>query len=162
MSGLKASRRHSELYVVLDTCVLLRALGDVVPYTEVRERMASKGDIVAVSKDILKEYRGKAKKEGMTPLILQRKLQELENAGKLRNIPRSKVELVRIERKPNDPKDEKFLAVAAAIRARCIISIDPHLLDLDPYECDRMQIRILRPEDYDSRPLCSHSLISLL
>jgi len=84
----------------------------------------------------------------MSSYILKGKLQEINKAGKLKTIETSKLKLVKIEKKPNDETDVKFLEAAAAIRARCIITMDPQLLNLDPYECDQTQIRVLRPEAY--------------
>ena len=136
------------MYVVLDTCVLLPALGDAGRFREVRERIVSKCDVVAVSKDILKEYVGKAYTGGMSSYILKGKLQEFNRAGKLKTIETSKLKLVKIEKKPNDETDVKFLVAAVAVRARCIITMDPQLLNLDPYECDQTQIRIFAPEVY--------------
>ena len=136
------------MYVVLDTCVLLPALGDAGRLREVRERIVSKCDVVTVSKDTLKEYVGKAYTGGMSSYILKGKLQEINKAGKLKTIETSKLKLVKIEKKPNDETDVKFLVAAVAVRARCIITMDPQLLNLDPYECDQTQIRIFAPEVY--------------
>jgi len=128
--------------------VLLPALGDAGRLREVRERIVSKCDVVTVSKDILKEYVGKAYTGGMSSYILKGKLQEFNKAGKLKTIETSKLKLVKIEKKPNDETDVKFLVAAVAVRARCIITMDPQLLNLDPYECDQTQIRIFAPEVY--------------
>jgi len=132
---------------VLDTCVLLRALGNG-DYKEVTERILSKCDIVASSKDALDECKGKVHRHGMTLLILQTELQKLEKPGKLKIIQWSKLKDITIRKKPADKDDEKFLVVAAAAGAKCIITTDKGLLDLDPYEHDQTQIRVLRPEDY--------------
>jgi len=84
----------------------------------------------------------------MSSYILKGKLQEINKAGKLKTIETSKLKLVKIEKKPNDETDVKFLVAAVAVRARCIITMDPQLLNLDPYECDQTQIRIFAPEVY--------------
>jgi putative PIN family toxin of toxin-antitoxin system len=45
---------------------------------------------------------------------------------------------------PEDPEDDKLVAVALAGTAEAIITNDRHLLALDPYK----QVRILRPADF--------------
>ena len=136
------------MYVVLDTCVLLRALGDAGIYRKVREHILEVCDVIASSKEILKECRAKASTQGMPPTILEIRLQEIKDCTKLKVIPKSKLQLQRIRKKPGDSYDEKFLVAAVAVRAGCIITTDHGLLKLDPYGLDRTSIRVLRPEDY--------------
>jgi predicted nucleic acid-binding protein len=45
---------------------------------------------------------------------------------------------------PDDPEDDKLLAVAIAAGADVIVSSDRHLLGLDPYG----SVRILRPAEF--------------
>jgi putative PIN family toxin of toxin-antitoxin system len=45
---------------------------------------------------------------------------------------------------PDDPEDDKLVAVAVAGAAKAIITNDHHLLSLDPYH----HLRILRPAEF--------------
>ena len=46
-----------------------------------------------------------------------------------------------------DPKDDKFLEAALAVRADCIVSGDADLLDMTSFE----EIPILRPAEFLAR-----------
>jgi uncharacterized protein len=46
-----------------------------------------------------------------------------------------------------DPKDDKFLEAALAAQADCIVSGDPDLVDMSPFE----EIPILRPAEFLAR-----------
>jgi putative PIN family toxin of toxin-antitoxin system len=55
-----------------------------------------------------------------------------------------RVEPIEAVRKCQDPKDDKYLALAAAGSADVIVSSDTHLLSMDPWR----GIRILTPANY--------------
>ena len=134
--------------VVLDTCVTIRALGNAGKYRELRESIVKKCDKIAFSKEIRKEWIGQTAKAGMSPSFLIAQLEKLESVGKLKFIGKSKLQLVELNRRPTDKYDEKFLTIALATKAKCIITTDPHLLELDPYKWNGTDMRIFRPEDY--------------
>lgn len=147
-NGRKVSKRTSQLYVVLDTCVAIRALGERSQYHQLREAIVKKCDVIASSREIVKEWDGKAGKTGMTALILRRKMQELKDIRKITIVEKSRLQLVELERAADDKYDNKFLTVGMAVKAGCIISTDHRLLQLDPYKYDQTQMRIVRPNEY--------------
>ncbi len=136
------------MYVVLDTCVAIRALADDSPYRELREKIVRKCDVVAISTETLKEWKAKSHEGGMTPQILQRKArEELQSRKKLKKIGESKLQLVVVEKKASDNFDNKFLRLSIAAGAPYLFTTDRGLLEMDPYEYDGMQMRIIRPDD---------------
>jgi uncharacterized protein len=55
-----------------------------------------------------------------------------------------RIEPIEIVRECHDPKDDKYLALAAAGSADVIVSSDAHLLSMDPWR----GIRIVSPADF--------------
>lgn len=139
--------------MVLDTMVLLRMFTDKSPYVDVLERIKEKCNKIVFSTPIHKEWRSKAYAEGMSALLVIRKLEELRQINKLKKCKKTLIDEARklIEskkcRKPTDHDDLKFVEVALAEKA-ILISKDSHLLNLNPYNCGEIDLKIISPEDY--------------
>lgn len=90
----------------------------------------------------------------MTFLILERKIKELERLGKTKDVRRTDLDNARARilcehlPLPTDAFDNKFIEAAVACGARYVITTDPSLLTLDPYEHDAVNIRIVEPHTY--------------
>src|SRR5208282_6322917 len=99
--------------------------------------------------EVLKEWKSKAHEGGMTSQILQRKAEEgfrLQSRRKLKKIGEAKLQLAVVKRQAPDTFDNKFLKLSIAIEAGYLFTIDNGLLNMDPYEYDGKQTRIIRPE----------------
>jgi putative PIN family toxin of toxin-antitoxin system len=136
-------------YVVLDTCVFTRLEGK---YSKVFECIQRSGEIIAVSKEVLKEYVMQAEAD---ILIFQSFLQELMNNGRMKNINRSYIEakLKRVRRRralayPQDTQDSKWVELAVSTGATHILSTDPDLLSLPPNPCNNHNVKCIDPQSY--------------
>jgi predicted nucleic acid-binding protein len=153
MNGLKRLTRP-DIFIVVDTMVFLKALGDVNPYSDALDCIKRICNRIALSTEIHREYKCKVTSEGMTFLILERKIKELERLGKTKDVRRTDLDNAKasILRKhlplPTDAFDNKFIEAAVACGARYVITTDPSLLSLDPYEHDGLNLRIVEPHTY--------------
>jgi predicted nucleic acid-binding protein len=109
-------------------------------------------DVIAVTKEILKEYEGRAKP---TKLLLLAFLQSLEYKGKLRSFGRSFVEAglrrhenIRQVNYPSHTPDRKWIKTAIAVRARYVLSTNDHLLRTAPNRCNSDDIEVVEPFQY--------------
>ena len=133
--------------------VLLRALAGKSPHVDVLERIKEICNKVLFSTPILREWICKAFAEGMTSVILLRKLEEIRKDNKMKKCGGTSIDKARkmINRqrcmKPTDRDDLKFVEVALATGA-VLVTCDPHLLVLNPYVCGRRRLKIMTPEDY--------------
>jgi len=143
-----------DIFVVVDTMVFLKALGDVNPYSDALNCIKRICNRIALSTEIHREYKCKVTSEGMTFLILERKIKELERLGKTKDVRRTDLDNARARilcehlPLPTDAFDNKFIEAAVACGARYVITTDPSLLTLDPYEHDAVNIRIVEPHTY--------------
>ena len=134
-------------FITLDTMVFIRLQG-VHNYT--LKCIMSNSDVIAVTKKILNEYRGRAKP---SILILQSFLKRLQQKGKIRIFKRSFIQS-RIKRHrtrvnyPSDHRDRKWINVIIAVRGTHIITTDDHLLRLAPNRCGGHTINIVEPDQY--------------
>jgi len=136
-------------YVLVDTCVLTKMGGE---YRTTLDCLSITEDIIAVTKEILKEYEGRAYP---SRLILQAFLQDLEGKGKLKHFNRSRIkaslrrhENHRTINYPSHPPDRKWIEVAIAISAKYIISINEHLLRIPPNRYDNETLEVVDPSEY--------------
>lgn len=135
--------------ILIDTMVFIRLLG---VYKETFECILSNTDVIVVTKEILKEYSGRAYS---SRLILQSFLRRLEHKGKIRKIGRSYVESkirrhqnVRRINYPSHNRDKKWINIIIAVRGKYIITINSHLLRLAPNRCDGHNVDIVNPNQY--------------
>jgi putative PIN family toxin of toxin-antitoxin system len=144
----------SKGYVILDTCVVLRALAGKSPYSNTLYRIKEICDTISFSNRIQKEYLNKAHKSGLTGLFLISEFDKLKRCKKLKKINHTSIINARkeIQKKklplPNDKDDIKFVEAAIAKKAKYIITTDTTLLDLDPYRIKNGTIRIIEPIEY--------------
>ena len=136
------------MYIVVDTHVFNRALGGISEYWDVLERIREQCNIIACSKEIIKEYLGRARSGGMEQLIVQRKIEDLKQIKKVKVFKKSKCDHVNLRKIPSHQPDEKFVRVAVASSARYIISKNKHLTDLNPYDFEDTHIEIIEPKEY--------------
>jgi predicted nucleic acid-binding protein len=142
------------VFVVVDTMVLLKALGNIKPYSEALDCIKKVCNRIALSTEIHREYKCKVTSEGMTYTILERKIKELERIGKTKEVHRTDLDhaKTRIQNGnlplPTDTFDHKFVEAAIACGAEYIITTDPSLLALDPYDHDTTHFRIVEPSRY--------------
>jgi predicted nucleic acid-binding protein len=134
-------------YILVDTCVFLRLPTD---YKQTFDCFLVTSDVIAITKQILNEYGPRAY---TSKLILQSFLQDLKGKNKLAFFKQSYVEarLSRHHRNINYPshiKDKKWVNLAIAIRANCIISKNSHLLDLPPIKTNDEFIETILPSQY--------------
>lgn len=109
-------------------------------------------DIIAISKKILKEYKGRAY---TSKLILQSFLLQLQHKGKLKYFKQSLVN-ARVRRYKNSrsvkypphKKDKKWIEVAIAVEARYIISTNEHLLKTAPNRFNNDLVETIEPCRY--------------
>lgn len=133
--------------------VLLRMFSGKPPYIDVLEKIKEKCNRIVFSTSINKEWRSKAHAEGMSALIILRKLEELEQIKKLKKCKQTLIgkaqKLIQTKkcRKPTDHDDLKFVEVALAEKA-ILITKDRVLLSLNPYNCGKITLKIVSPEDY--------------
>jgi predicted nucleic acid-binding protein len=99
----------------------------------------------------MKEYIGRTHAPDL--LILQAFIQDLRNNGKWRSFDTSSInsnfrrrERVRIIHYPSHSKDKKWIRVAVAIQASCIISTNGHLLEVPPNRTNGDTIEIVDPD----------------
>jgi predicted nucleic acid-binding protein len=100
-------------------------------------------------------------------MILERKVKELERVGKTKDVHRTNLgnAKARIANEnlplPTDTFDHKFIEAAVACGARYIITTDPSLLVLDPYDHDAVHLRIVEPSRYvlENCNLCDSTLV---
>ena len=136
-------------YISVDTMVFIRLEG---VHKNTLNCIMSNADIIAVTKEILNEYSGRAYSG---TLILLSFLKRLEQEGKIRKFGRSLVR-ARIKRHqnvrrinyPSHPKDKKWIEIIIAVRGKYIITCNSHLLGLRPNRCDGHTIDIVEPDDY--------------
>jgi len=139
--------------VVLDTMVLLRMFTDKSPYVDVLKRIKEECNKIIFSTHIVREWRTKAYVAGMSSLIVLRKLEELRQIKKLKRCNKAPIDRARKLiankkcKKPIDLDDLKFVEVALARKAD-LITRDPILLNLNPYNCGKFRLKIMSPEDY--------------
>ncbi len=126
------------LKVIIDTNILIDAMGDNFSYTWKIIDLVLQGKIKAVASDkILKENR----------LIIERNIIKESDRQKLEKFF-ANVEVIKVNKKINiikdDPEDNKFIECADQIKADYIISSDAHLLRLEKYK----NTKILHPKDF--------------
>jgi len=136
--------------ILIDTSVFIRLKGI---YEETCDCIMETCDIIAITKEILKEYEGRAHSSPL--FLLQPFLRELKNKDKLAYFKRSLIvsrvkrhENVRRISYPAHNKDRKWIKVAIAVRAKHIISTNSHLLQLAPNRCNDDTIGIVEPSQY--------------
>ncbi len=128
-------------YFVIDTNVLVSAVVFFSKKPEQAIAICLHLGTVALSKEIESEYRGtlsENKFDKYLPVIdrerwLNSFVKECRHAE-----PAQSVKICR------DPDDDKFLSLALALGAACIITGDPDLLTLHPFQ----NIPILKPADF--------------
>lgn len=137
-------------YILVDTSIFIRLKGI---YQSTFDCILETCDVIAYTKEILNEYKGRARSSILFHLLPF--LRELENRGKLGFFARSLVvsrvrrhENVRRINYPPHNKDRKWIKVAIAIRAKYIISTNNHLLRLVPNRCNDDIIEIIQPFQY--------------
>jgi putative PIN family toxin of toxin-antitoxin system len=127
--------------IVLDTNVLVAAAYAPASASRTIVEACLRGELAAiVSAETVREHRH----------ILQRAIRSGDYRQRLDELLLSSetVVLKRMPRHvPDDPEDDKFLAVARAGRANWIVTNDHHLLTLDPY----WDVRIVRPNTFVQR-----------
>jgi len=147
-NGLRAL---SDTKIVMDTNTFLRALAEVTGYVEALNTIKKFRHIIIASKEIVKEYEGRAKIFG-TRYMLNLRIIELKNSSKLEIIKRSRIQgklhNLNLRRMPSHKRDSKFVILAAVECAKYILSKDHHLLDLHPYHFDDNHVDILEPLAY--------------
>jgi putative PIN family toxin of toxin-antitoxin system len=154
-NGLKKLTRP-DVFVVVDTMVFLKGLGNVKPHSEALDCIKKVCNRIALSTEIHREYKCKVTSEGMTSTILERKIKELERMGKTRDVHRVEIDRAQARireedlRLPTDAFDHKFIITAIACGASYIITTDPSLLVLDPYHYNTLPIRVVEPITYVS------------
>lgn len=137
-------------FILVDTSVFIRLKGI---YKETYDCILATCDIIAYTKEILKEYKGRAHSSPLFHLLPF--LQELKNTGKLayfeRSLIVSRVRRHENRRRINYPahnKDRKWIKAAIAVKAKHIISTNDHLLQLAPNRCNDDTIGIVEPSQY--------------
>jgi len=137
-------------YILVDTSVFIRLKG---VYKETLDCILATCDVIAYTKEILNEYKGRAHSSllfHLRPFLL-----ELRNKGKLDSFRSSFVDS-RVRRHENikrinypvHNKDKKWIKAAIAIRAKYIISTNRHLLEVVPNRCNDDIIEIIEPSQY--------------
>lgn len=142
--------------VVFDTNVFVRCI-DERGFKDALKRLIKKCDKIVISKKILiKEWKNYILMKGIPPSgTFRRRVDELRRIKKLKIIGKSKINAkqknIRLNRKPDDKSDVKFLNLAIIEGAKYIITRDRHLLDLHPiyYDNRKKRIDIIRPEEYE-------------
>lgn len=136
--------------------IFLRALAGKPPSVIVLEKIKEICNKILISSPIAKELRSKAYVEGMSSLIILRKLKEFRQIKKLKKCKKTSIDKARklIDsencKKPTDRSDLKFIEAALAEKA-ILITKDHVLLNLNPYNCGKISLRIISPEEYLSR-----------
>ena len=154
-SGLRRLSK-TDVFVVIDTMVFLKALGGISPHSEALDCLKRICNRIVSTTGVLREYKCKVTAEGMTTIILFRKIKELERIGKIKDVHRTQLDqaktLIRTEELPlpTDSFDHKFFEAAIACKARYIITTDPSSLDLNPYCHSSIDMKIVTPEAYVS------------
>lgn len=139
--------------VVLDTMIFLRMFSEKSAYSDILRKIMKNCNKIIVSTKIVKEWRSKSNTMGMSSVIILRKLKELSEVHKIKKCTEASIDKVRrlINEKrckrPNDKYDMKFIEVAIASRA-FLLTEDHHLLDLEPYNCGKKNLRIMSSSDY--------------
>lgn len=142
------------MFVVMDTMVFLKALGEISPYSEALNCLKKICNRIAITTEILREYKCKVTAEGMTSVILMRKIRELERIGKIKDVYRTQLNhaktLIQTTNLPlpTDSFDHKFFEAAIACKARYIVTTDPGSLNLNPYNHPPADMKIVTPTEY--------------
>jgi len=134
----------------VDTSVFIRLKG---AYESTFDCILETCDVIAYTKEILNEYKGRAHSSLL--FHLRPFLRELNDRGKLAFFRRSLV-VSRVKRQenirrinyPSHNKDRKWVKTAIAIGAKYIISTNTHLLQLAPNRCNDHMIEIVEPSQY--------------
>ena len=131
------------LKAVIDTSVFISGLISTNGSPRrIIDAMNNNSFIPVVSADTLKE---------LTEVVIRAKfhtkINKQEATTLIENIHRNAI-LIRpldpLKGASADPKDDRFLAAAFAVRANCIVSLDSHLLDLKIFR----GIPIIRPKEF--------------
>lgn len=137
--------------VVLDANIFIRGMRGGIYYSII-EKIIKKGDIIKMTKKIIKEYTGASK---MFVRSLLRRIKELEDIRIIKIIGQRKIDakIKRIKSKrkmrlPSHSKDVKYIYLAWVERVKCIISNNGHLRDLHPYSFQSIGFDIIGPEEY--------------
>ena len=135
-------------YIVVDTCVFTRLDGI---YRVVLGCFLGTDDVIAYSKEVLNEYKGRAP----DLLILMGFITRLTNAEKIKMFKRSYIDShvkrysrVRRINYPSHNRDRKWVNIAIAVIAKYIISTDSHLLNILPNHIENDIIKIIKPSQY--------------
>lgn len=157
MNSFESGRRRlgrPDVFVVIDTMVFLKGIAGISPCSEALSCLKKICNRIALTSEIRREYKCKVTAEGMTSLILMRKMRELERLSKTKDIHQTQLNQAKttIEKEhlplPADTHDHKFFEAAIACSARYIITSDHSSLALDPYARSPADIRIVKPTTY--------------
>jgi len=141
-------------FIVVDTCVFLRLRGI---YEETYHCFMRSGnpDVIAVTREIIKEYKGRCRSSGLDLIVLRTFLQALEEKGKIRNFRQSRINsIIRSHERSNTVnypchnKDRKWIRVSVAVRARYIVTTDGILLKTPPNRCNDDVVEVIFPCQY--------------
>jgi len=140
----------------MDTMAFLKALGDISPFSDALNCLMKICNRIAITREVLREYKCKVTAEGMTNIILMRKIKELERIGKTKEVYRTQLNQARTLIQtanlplPTDSFDHKFFEAGIACNARYIITSDRGSLDLNPYDHPPINMKIVTPTEYVS------------
>jgi len=142
------------VFVVIDTMAFLKALGDISPFSDALNCLVKICNKIAITTEVLREYKCKVTAEGMTNVILMRKIKDLERIGKTKEVHRTQLNhaktLIQTANLPlpTDSFDHKFFEAAIACKARYIVTTDPGSLNLNPYNHPPVDMKIVTPTEY--------------
>lgn len=135
-------------YVLVDTCVFTRLQGI---YKDLLACISAVSDVIAVTKEILDEYAGRAPNK----LLIISFYQSLEKEDRAKFFNRSFVDSALRRRQnlrrvnyPDHYPDRKWIDVAVSVKAKCIISTNRHLLRTGPNRSNDDEIEMLEPVQY--------------
>jgi predicted nucleic acid-binding protein len=135
-------------YVLIDTCVFTRLQGI---FEDLLTCISEVSDVIAVTKEILDEYEGRAPSK----LFVISFYQSLEKKDLVKFFNRSFLDSV-LRRRQNPRKvnypthnpDRKWIDVAIAVKAKCVVSTNLHLLRAGPNSSNGDKIEMLEPSQY--------------
>ncbi len=136
-------------FILVDTCVFTRLQGN---YQDLLKCIFRVSDVIGITREIIDEYEGRAcpSKEIMRAFIAG-----LKGKNKVRYFNSSSINsALRRHRRPRrviypeHNRDRKWIDVAIAVRAKCVISINNHLLRTGPNRSNGGIIEMLDPTGY--------------
>ena len=136
-------------YILVDTCVFLRL---PTAYEETLDCIMKVSDVIALTKQILKEYEGRA---SASRLVLQAFLEDLNQKDKIQYFRASVVTAAHRRRRraratnyPLHRKDRMWIDTAIAVGATYIVSTNDHLLRLRANRSDGGTVEAIDPFEY--------------